>query len=163
MQEAVTLSDLRNAMESINMDIMRAGKWEASNEDVLERVKAEMENEIRHLAPQLIDIALVKLNNEVSNRKGPRALTTRGHNLFGDYDGIPKSVTIVKGKKKDLTKLTFPEADLWIKAHAIRIDLRKHEKFKKLVEDCRPYKKSDQDTLEMAMKRKDDQGLLNFT
>ncbi len=155
MSEKITLSDLRNAIEDINKDVMRErGNGEASNVDVLSRVRAVKAKEIEQLTPQLVNIALTKLYNEVSNRKGPKALNDAGVDLFGNYRSIPKSITLIKGKKKDTSKVTFLEADLWIKARDTKADDKKNEEFKRLVEDCRPFKQSDDDSLEMAMKRK---------
>jgi hypothetical protein len=127
---------------------------EVSNVDVLTRVKSLKEEEIKFLTPQLINIALTKLYNEVSSRKGVRSEGNFGSDLFDNYRGVPKTITIIKGKKKDTSKITFQEADLWIEAHGTKTDENKNEEFKRLVEDCRPFKKSDDDTLELAMSRK---------
>lgn len=162
MSEKVTLSDLRNAIEDINKDVMREREnGEVSNVDVLARVRSLKSEEIGHLTPQLVNIALTKLYNEVSSRKGPKSINEDGVDLFGRYRSIPKNITLVKGKKKDTSKVTFQEADLWIKAHDTKSDETKNEDFKRLVEDCRPFKQSDEDSLEVAMKRKiEAEGLL---
>lgn len=155
MSEKVTLSDLRNAIEEINKDVMlERGNGEASNIDVLSRVKTSKSKEIEYLTSQLVNIALTKLYNEVSNRKGPKSLNDEGIDLFGNYRSIPQSITITKGKKKDTSRITFQEADLWIGSHDTKTNNKKNEEFKRLVDDCRPFKQSDNDSLEIAMKRK---------
>uniref|UniRef100_B0SXW7 Uncharacterized protein n=1 Tax=Caulobacter sp. (strain K31) TaxID=366602 RepID=B0SXW7_CAUSK len=162
MSEKVTLSDLRNAIEDINKDVMRERvNGEVSNVDVLARVRSLKAKDIEYLTAQLVNIALTKLYNEVSNRKGPKSINDAGVDLFGSYRSIPKNITLVKGKKKDTSKVTFQEADLWIKSHDTKSDEKKNEEFKRLVEDCRPFKQSDDDSLEVAMKRKiEAEGLL---
>lgn len=157
MQKKTSLSDIRNALESINKAIMaERGDGEAPTAEALERCKKLHPKEIKELSGQLIDIALTKLNNEVSNRKGPKVLTNEGFDLFGGYHGIPKMITLIKGKKKDVVKATFQEADLWLKSHdrPENDETVKNEEFKRLVADCLPYKMSEDDTLEIAMKRK---------
>lgn len=159
MSEKVTLSDLRNAIEGINRDVMRdRTNGEVSNADILDRVKKLKAKEIEILSPQLISIALTKLYNEIINRKGPKLITDQGFDLFGDYRGIPKNITIVKGKKKDVSKLTFQEAELWVRSREKNLEETKNEEFKRLLEEARPFRESDSDTLEMAMRRKREAG-----
>ncbi len=70
MAVKTTLGDLRNGIEVIYRDIMReAYNGEAPNAVVLERVRRDFGDEIRKLSSQLENIALVKLLNEVSNRR----------------------------------------------------------------------------------------------
>ena len=155
MAAKATLSDLRNAIEAINREVMKEqGNGEASNATVLDRVMKTHAKEVELLTPQLVGIALTKLLNEVSSRKRPSANFPEGIDLFGAYRGIPKSVSIVRGKKKDTAKLKFAEVDLWLKTHSEKIRDPKYDDFRRLVEDCRPYKISEEDTLEMAMERK---------
>ncbi|MDE1991674.1 MAG: hypothetical protein KGI75_04190 [Rhizobiaceae bacterium] len=155
MPKNATLSELRNLMEGINRAIMaERGDGEAPNSDVLARVKAEHGKVLHELAIQLLDIALVKLNNEVNNRKGAKALTQEGFDLFGQYHKIPKGISIGRGRKKDTAKVTFFEADHYLDARRKPKDDKNDDEFKRLVEDCRPYKQSDDDTLEICMKRK---------
>ncbi len=134
--------------------MQEGGDGQASNAEVLERIKSAKSKEIKDLTPQLIDIALTKLYNDVSNRKGPKPLTNIGFDLFGGYHGVPKTISLSRGRKKDTSKATFLELDLWIKAHEARHNREKNIEFKRLVEDCRPFQESDDDTLEAAMKRK---------
>jgi hypothetical protein len=155
MPSKSTLSDLRNFMEGINRTIMgERGDGEAPNSEVLVRVKTEHGKTLKDLSAQLIDIALVKLNNEVNSRKGAKALTQEGVDLFGNYHRIPKGISVGKGRKKDTAKVTFFEADHYLDARRRPRDDKNDDEFKRLVEDCRPYKRSDDDTLEICMQRK---------
>ena len=153
MPKRITLIDLRNAIEGVKKQVMQEQGGEATNEQILTEVRTQNAKEIKYLEVELVNIALTRLLNDVINRKLTRAQIRDGTDLFNTYPGIPKSITLVKGRKKDIMKLTFPEFDLWSKAHdAVRED--RNEKFKRLVEDCRQYQQSDEDTLEIAMKRK---------
>ena len=151
----VTLCDLRNGIEDIYREVMsEQGNGEAPNSIVLSRVKSQKSREVEALAPQLVDIALTKLFNDVSTRKGARSKSDDGIDLFGGYRGIPRSVTIAIGMKKDTAKLSFAEADKWMSDHSLQLINDRHDEFRRLVNDCRPFQKSDQDTLEVAMERK---------
>lgn len=154
MAARITLSDLRNAIEATYREVMREqGDWEASNTAILERVKAAKAIELAELTPDLVNIALIKLLNEVSGRRAGRASTPEGTDLFGEYR-VPRSVTIVRGKKKYTEKLSFREAELYLKARAERSPADRHEPFRQLLEACREYSKNDEDTLEILISRK---------
>ncbi|WP_156393984.1 hypothetical protein [Rhizobium sp. Root651] len=157
MSKKTTLSDFRNLMEGVNRAIMaERGDGEAPNAEVLARMRVRHAKEMKELNSQLLDIALVKLNNEVNSRKGARALTQDGVDLFGTYHRIPKGISVGKGRKKDTAKVTFFEADHYLDARRKPKDDKNDDEFKRLVEDCRPFKQSDDDTLEICMKRKID-------
>lgn len=150
-----SLSDLRNGIEGIHHEIMRQQRdGEASNGAVVAKVRRDKAAEIALLTDQLIDIALVKLLNEVSSRKGVSGSDTGTLDLFGGYQGIPKSVTILKGKKKSTLLLTIVQADLWLKARMQKPDDDRHESFRRMVDDCRPFQRSEDDTLAMIMERR---------
>ncbi|MEO6217582.1 MAG: hypothetical protein ABIO86_16255 [Sphingomonas sp.] len=129
------------------------GDGEASNAAILERVRAERANELHFLTPELVNMALIKLLNEVSNRRAQRGNSPEGINLFGDYC-VPRIVTIIRGKKKDTAKLSFREAELYVKAHSEKSVSDRHEPLRRLLEACREYVESDEDTLETLMGRK---------
>jgi hypothetical protein len=50
----------------------RVGTDEASNIDVLSRVKTSKSKEIEYLTSDIVNIALTKLYNEVGSRTGPQ-------------------------------------------------------------------------------------------
>jgi hypothetical protein len=151
------LSELRDAINRINREVMRESETgEATNKEVLDRVKKLHENEISALTPDLIHIALTKLYNEVGNRKGPKPFNNQGVDLFGIYHGIPQTVTTSPGVKRATTKLTFVEADRWLNSQKPRPEVKRNEALSRMVEDCRPYMVSPDDTLEAAMERRRD-------
>lgn len=150
-----TLSDLRNGIEEVCRDIMReAGNGEASNEVVLERVRRDFSDEIAKLSSQLENIALVKLLNEVSNRKGRIASDHAFPDLFGDYGNIPTQVTISRRIKKSTAELTIAEASLWLEAHTKQRDTAKHQAFRKMLEDLKSHQHSEDDTLATILERR---------
>lgn len=150
-----TLGDLRNAIEGIYRDIMReAGNGVAPNEIVLERVRLELADEIRKLSSQLENIALVKLLNDVSNRKSRSASGLALPDLFGDYGNIPKQVTISRRIKKSTAELTLSEASLWLDAHTKKRDDARHQAFRKMLQDLESYQRSEEDTLATMLGRR---------
>lgn len=155
MAAQTTLSDLRNGIEDIYLQVMRGeSNGEASNSAVLARVKRDRAGEVNFLAEQLVDIALVKLLNEVSSRKGKNSSRIESPDLFGDYRGIPKSVTICRGRKKSTSQLTILQADLWLKARSEKPDDDRHESFRRMVDDCRPFQQLEDDSLLIMIERK---------
>lgn len=155
MAVKTTLGDLRNGIEEIYRDIMReAGNGEAPNVVVLERVRRDLANEIRMLSSQLENIALVKLLNEVSNRKGRSASGLPLPDLFGDYRDIPKQVTISRRIKKSTAELTIAEASLWLEAHTKKRDDAKHQAFRQMLQDLKSHQRSEDDTLATMLERK---------
>lgn len=155
MAKRAILSDLRTAIDDMNHKVMKeGGNGEAANATVLGRVRDAHADMVSQLTPQLVDRALTQLLNEVSHRKRKSALMPDGFDLFGEYRSIPKRVSLVRGLKKDVSKLNLQEADLWLKARSEKAHDKRHETFRRLVDHCRPYMTSDEDTLEVAIARK---------
>jgi hypothetical protein len=155
MATKATLSDLRNAIAEIYRDIMHQGGWEAANAAVLAKLKDSKARELDLLAPQLIDMALIKLLNEVSSRRRRVADLSETRDLFGEYR-VPRNITIARGKKKDTAKLTFREAEIYLEIHAVKPASKRHEQLRRLVEACRKHVQSEQDTLETLINRAND-------
>ncbi len=155
MAVKTTLGDLRNGIEEIYRDIMReAGNGEAPNAVVLDRVRRDLGDEIRTLSSQLENIALVKLLNEVSNRKGRRAPDAALPDLFGDYGNIPSQITISRRIKKSTAELTVAEARLWLEAHTKKRDNPRHKAFRQMLDDLSSHQHADEDTLATILERK---------
>jgi len=150
-----TLGDLRNGIEQIYRDIMReAANGEAPNAVVMERVRRDLGGHIRTLSSKLEDIALVKLLNEVSNRRGRGGLGTASPDLFGDYGNIPCQITISRRIKKSTADLTIAEARLWLEAHTKKRDNPRHKAFRQMLEDLSAHQHSEEDTLAIMLERK---------
>jgi hypothetical protein len=153
MAARATLSDLRNGIQEIYREVMREqSDGEASNATVLARVRAEKTKELAALAGELVNIALTKLLNEVSNRKGRLGNHPEGTDLFGEYR-VPRIITIIRGRKKDTAKLSFREAELYVKAHSERSASDRHAPLRRLLDACREYVQSEDDTLEVLIAR----------
>jgi hypothetical protein len=149
-----TLSDLRNGIEDIYRQMMREEEnGEAPNATVLSRVRTTMATELDFLTPQLLDIALTKLLNEVSYRRGSNRAKTAGSDLFGDYR-IPSRVTIVRGSKKDTLKLSVREFKLYLEAHSKKAMSDRYEPYRLFLEDHLKFVNSDDDILEAIIQRK---------
>lgn len=155
MAVKITLGDLRNGIEDIYRDIMRAaGNGEAPNGVVLERVRRDLGDEIRTLSSQLENIALVKLFNGVSSRKGRGRSEAALPDLFGDYGNIPNQITISRRIKKSTAELTIGEARLWLDAHTKKRDNPRHKAFRQMLEDLSSHQHTQEDTLATMLERK---------
>lgn len=155
MAVRATVSNLRNGIEEIYHDLM-AGQdnGEVSNAAVLARIRRDKAGEIAELDTQLVDIALVKLLNEISRRKGKRGDDAAMPDLFGDYRGIPKSVSLARGRKNSTAYLTLSQALSWVQARTEKQEDDRHAAFRRMIDDCTPYQQSPDDTLAVMMERK---------
>lgn len=153
MAKGYNLGDLRGAIEDINREVMaERGNGEALNSDVISRLKSQRSKLVNIFAPQLIDIALTKLLNEVCRRNA--ASNGAQSYLFEDYSKIPEKVTIEKGIKKQTSMLTLAEAEEWILNHSKRTVKSDNEDFQRLIDDCREHSKSMEETIEEILNRK---------
>ncbi|RKD71027.1 hypothetical protein [Rhizobium sp. WW_1] len=153
------LTDLRNALEAVMTSIGKSQEGSVSNIDAIASLRATNSELIDGLSSQLIDIALIKLANEVGNRKGPRVAIQPGRDLFGNYPGVPKMLAMGRGIKKSTLKATFKEAEQWLEEHQTKtvVNTEKNEGFRNLVNEFREYALTSDDTIEQAMRRKFDQ------
>jgi len=148
------LGDLRAAIENINREVMdEGGNGEAPNAVVLARLKQERSPLIAHFSQQLIAMALTKLLNDVCRQTAGRSAYNKQRDLFDGYRKIPRSVTILRGLKKDTAKLSVSEAEHWLDCHSDRVVNKNYEGFRRLVEDCRAHARSSDETIEQVLKR----------
>lgn len=153
MPKDMTVIDLRNAIEKIYNRVLQERGGEATNEQILAEVRTRHVDDIRLLSAKLIDSTLTKLLNDVSRRRGARAINADGPDLFGAYPGILRTIALARGKKKDVAKTTFHELEMHVQAR----DKRSHDRNKELrslLEDCRDYVRSADDTIEILVRRK---------
>ena len=142
------LSDLRVAIEDTVHAVMEeSGSGVAQNHEVLARLKSERRSLVSFFSPQLVDIALVKLLNDVCRKR--TALVSGGDkgDLFGGYGRIPKRVTVARGLKKYTANLTLAEAKKWLDDHSNRTVDIDNEDFRKLVDECEHHAHSDDETI----------------
>ncbi len=155
MGSKTSLSALRAGIEQIYDELMRQqGNGEVSNAAVLARVREDKAQEISVLTEQLVDMALTKLLNDVSVRKGRGGRVLHGPDLFGIYQGIPKSVTIGRGRKKDTSQLTIGQAESWLEARLAKPEDNRFESFRRMVDECKPYQTLEDDTLATLLDRR---------
>jgi hypothetical protein len=149
------LGDLRAAIDDINREVLsEKATGEVLNSDVLARLKKTRSQLLDAFTPQLVNIALTKLLNEVC--RGNAAKNTSGLQsaLFAEYLRIPKRVTISKGLKKATEKLTLHEAKDWVENHSNRTVNTDNDGFEKLIDDCEKIAKSETETIEEILNRK---------
>ena len=153
----VKLTDLRDDIDRVVLRLRRErADGEVPISDAIRAVRQELADILTPLNDQLVDLTLRKLIHDVGGRKRRGAVLTSDVGLFGRYIGIPAMITIKRGVKRDTTKLTFGEADDWLRSRE-RSDAdprERNNKFRRLVEDLRPFRRAETDTLEDAAHRK---------
>lgn len=151
------LTDLRDDIDRIVSRLRRErADGEVPISAAIGTVRTELADSIAPLNDQLVDLTLRKLIHDVGGRKRPGAAPAPGVGLFGRYTGIPAMITIKRGVKRDTTKLTFGEADDWLHSRD-RSDADPKDrdgKFRRLVEELRPFRRAETDTLEDAARRR---------
>jgi hypothetical protein len=154
MAKGYNLGDLRAAIDDTNQTVISEnGIGEAHNTDVLRRLKSDRPDLLVVFTPQLVDIALTKLLNEVANRKNRRKLKGSQIDLFEGYSGIPGQLTITKGVKKPTEKCTLVELQDYLSSHSKRLADHGNEGLQKLFDECRKDAKSETETVEEIRNR----------
>ncbi len=154
MAVGYNLGDLRAAIDEINREVVaERGTGEVLNADVLTRLKRTRPHLIEAFTPQLVDMALIKLLNQVCVSNATKDAASAQSALFAGYSQIPKGVAIIRGLKKATEKLTIAEAEEWLESHSNRTVSNDHEGFRKLIDDCRRAAKSDIETIEEILNR----------
>ena len=154
MVKGYNLGDLRAAIEDVVQSVAAESKCgEAQNDQVLTRLKSDRQALISAFTPQLVDMALTKLLNDVCKKKVSPFDQAGGHDLFGEYGDIPKRVTIARGLKKDTANLSIAEARQWLKRHSNRLVESHHEDFRKLFDKIAPHARSDDETISDVLSR----------
>lgn len=154
MTKGYNLGDLRVAIEDIVRSIAEQSRCgEAPNHEVLARLKSERRSLVTLFTPQLVDIALTKLLNDVCKRRVSPVRRGEEDDLFAGYGKIPKRVTITRGLKKDTANLSMSEARQWLERHSDRLVESDNEDFKKLIDRIEPYARSDDETISDVIQR----------
>ena len=154
MPKGYNLGDLRAAIDDVTRSVAEESKCgEAQNDRVLARLKSERQPLISAFTPQLVDMALTKLLNDVCKKSA----STVGHSgevdLFGEYGKIPKRVTVARGLKKDTANLSISEARKWLEKRSNRPTETDHEDFQKLIDRVAPHALSDDETISDVLHR----------
>jgi hypothetical protein len=154
MAKRYNLGDLRSAVEDIVRSVTEQSEYgEASNDEVLARLKYERQSLVTFFTPQLVDIALTKLLNDACKKKMSSLGQGEGGDLFAGFGEIPKRVTIARGLKKDTANLSILEAKQWLERHSTRLVEQDNEDFKKLIERIEPHARSDNETISEVLHR----------
>lgn len=154
MSKGYNLGDLRAAIEQANREVMsESGNGQASNTAVLERLK-KRDVLISSFTPQLVDIALIKLLNQVSRQSAANNIENDQYSLFDGYRKIPRRITVVRGLKMKTEQLSLAEAEEWLENRSRQVAVDEYEDFRKLISECKLFAKSDNETIEQILIRK---------
>jgi hypothetical protein len=155
MSANYNLGDLRGAIEGVYREVISEQEnGEASNAVVLARLKETRKPLIDLFAPQLKEMALTKLLNEVCKRSAARNSFGYEADLFGGYRKIPAKLTVARGLKRQTAKMKIVEFEEWLLDHSKPSAKEDYNEHHRLIADCKKYATSDQDTIEQALARK---------
>lgn len=146
---------LRNDIDQLMNESFRSREGGTlSTDDILMAVKRRLKPQIAVAESDLIDIALKRLIDSVGRRSPGRRKEAGERDLFGDYPNIPQTLTIGEKRRKRTAKLSIMEALDYLDSHSPKAVSERFEALKRLVEDCLPFKTSDDDTIEELIERK---------
>ena len=155
MSGRTTVCDLRDEIEEIYRKVRDENDGNAiENAVVLDRVRNELSGILARAAPDLIQMQLVRLLNDVARRNRTDQALFFDTDLFGAYPKLKNSVSIRRGVKKDTANLTVFEAEAELARRAQKNALKPSDDLQRLTDDCRPFRKSDDDTLRTLLERK---------
>ncbi len=148
MAKTYNLGDLRAAIEEVIRSIAEESRCgQAANDQVLARLKSDRQSLVSFFTPQLVNIALTKLLNDVCKRRTSPVGQEEHDDLFSEYGKIPSIVTVTRGLKKDTANLRLFEARGWLEKHSSRLVENDHEDFRKLLDRIEPYARSENETI----------------
>ena len=155
MAQNYNFGDLKGAIDGIYREVVAEQEsGEAPNTVVLTRLKHERKNLIDAFTPQLVDMALTKLLNDVCNRSAARSSSEQDADLFGDYPKVQAKLTVVRGLKKPIGKMTIAQVKQWLARHTKPSASDEYDDYHRLINDCEDFAQSDQETIEQALARK---------
>lgn len=164
MAKGYNLGDLRAAIEDANGIVLNEhGDGIAPNDLVLSRLKRERASLVAAFAPQLIDIALTKLLNEVARRTRKAATLFFQDELFADYPKLPSLISVGRGLKKSPQNLTIREAKLIVERRKKKDSLQDHDDIERALVDCLSRGATDKDTFGMLERRKADSEITSIS
>ena len=74
--------------------------------------------------------------------------------LFGDYPKVQAKLTVVRGLKKPIGKMTIAQVKQWLARHTKPSASDEYDDYHRLINDCEDFAQSDQETIEQALARK---------
>ena len=153
----VSLSEIRDLLSALGGQL---GASDLNSRQIVATFRAEHPREVGSANDQLVDIALIKLLNDVSRRRPTPTVASGAGDLFSHYN-VPALVavpaTVAAGrreyKRKSFTSLTFGEAVAWLEAHTKERDEShtRYEGARALIERVKPFVTSSSMTMQEAL------------
>lgn len=112
--------------------------------------------DIRQFEAELIDATLKRLIHDVGRRRGRTSAHDGSGDLFAGYKRIPRTLLIREDARKSTLKMTILEMESYLRERAPKVVANDHDEMRRLITDCRKFAESDQDTLEILLRRQAD-------
>jgi hypothetical protein len=153
----VKSAELTEIRDLLSATIRQLGDEGLSSREMVAEFRKKHHREINSVSAALIDIALVKLVGEVSERRPSATLVPGQGDLFAGF-GVPAAVVIsVAGhpekQRKAFPKLTYGELLGWFKEHSKEreSDVRKLLEVRRLLRVIKPFMKTGDMTVEEGL------------
>jgi hypothetical protein len=153
----VSLSEIRDLLSATGGAL---GSSDLNSRQIIATFRAEHEHQIDSALDELVDIALIKLLNDVSRRRPTPTVSSGSGDLFSHYN-VPALVavpaTIAAGKReykrRSFPSLTYGEAVDWLDAHTKEREEShaRYEGARALIERVTPFVTSPTMTMQEAV------------
>ncbi|MEY9590992.1 CBS domain-containing protein [Bradyrhizobium yuanmingense] len=148
------LTELRDLLSAV---VRQLGDEGRSSREMVAEFRKRHHRETAAVTSALVDVALIKLIGEVSERRPTPSLVPGQGDLFAGFS-VPAAVAIsvpghAEKQRKAFPKLTFNELTHWYKEHskAREADVRKLAGVRRLRNLIRPFMKTGDMTVEEGL------------
>ena len=148
MNQAIGLVELRNKIDAVYLRMMSKSDGSSiHNNEILLEISANLDVDLEKNKDALMEMALIKLINDVSRRRGRPSDQNGDLDLFDEVSGIPHSLSVGRGMKAYTADMTLGTAKLWLSKHPPKPAKDPYANFRQLVEELEEDGAADEDTL----------------
>jgi hypothetical protein len=153
----VKRAELTEIRDLLSASVRQLGDDGLSSREMVAEFRKGHHRQIAAVTSALVDIALIKLVGEVSERRPSATLVPGQGDLFAGF-GVPSAVVITvaghaEKQRKAFPKLTYDELKSWYKHHSKEreSDERKLLEVDRLLRTIKPFMKSGNMTVEEGL------------
>lgn len=150
-------AELTEIRDLLSATVRQLGDGGLSSREMVAEFRKRHHREVAAVTSALLDVALIKLVGEVSERRPSATLVPGQGDLFAGF-GVPSAVVITiaghaEKQRKAFPKLTYDELTDWFKAHSKEreADVRKLLEVRRLLRTIKPFMKSGDMTVEEGL------------
>jgi hypothetical protein len=153
----VKRAELTEIRDLLSATVRQLGDDGLSSREMVAEFRKRHHREIAAVTSALLDVALIKLVGEVSERRPSATLVPGQGDLFAGF-GVPAAMAIAvpghaEKQRKAVPKLTYDELNGWYKEHSKEreSDVRKLLEVRRLLRTIKPFMTTGDMTVEQGL------------